>query len=885
MVVDKSTKEINQINRALKNLFRTANSMRNMKMSVNTTGIDRAISKTRTLQRDMSALARHQINIRPNINTRAVESALSRLVRNRSVNIMAGVSGGLGGGFGRSIGRDIAFGFRASIGNELFRMMRGVGREAVSATSSSEDARVRLLQAGFTDAEANQAVEMSRKVQQKFSQVPAAAILDASVEQLSTLRNSNASLSDYETAMERVARNSQRLAIAYKDAAKGAVEARQLERLSQIMGADVDNTRIQELQDAAMRAVVASGSEMTIAEAVRTMQQLGSTLTRSLSPQALTDILLTRDEGGRASTAEWRTAMQNMMRADLNKADKRAQTALGLRDAQGRAIPEVVDAFSSSFIDAVDKYIVPALEAPGLGQAGSAEIGAWLDEVGGFTTAGARAIADAAFSLRDGETRRQRAAARAVNLNPQLAQNTFRGATQSLIASFDTATGRNLEKLGPIFAAEVTPLTKAIDLAGQQADRGEFAKAADTMLKASGNLLLGPAGTALAGVGVLDGLRTLLDPSSSKLEKGSATLQVAASTLLGAATSFGDMLGVERPVTPEDIAARRMNEFLRELDRETERAKGFSAIGRQVDSAAMVKQTTTAAVKEFQRQQGLKPDGIIGPRTTAALNKVGTSVEKLVANQQQTAKAATDNAEIMRKYLADQRKRDEETAAAENKVKGIDPNAKGPVETARDFISDAISNVTGLTNTVLKPVFTAKDAVVTALDFLTRASNNAAEGVSRLAQATGVKDTPKESLDKAIMAAERSRRNSLGNKPFLDEMDRVFRLERLDKAFDRRDTVEGIKDESMGGIDSIITNAFNLGGQQAGDAITTAGQSLPPMGALFGDNAEAAINAPGLGSQFGRAAAAAISAAAANIRVNVNQAAGPNTGASNAPVE
>ena len=93
---------------------------------------------------------------------------------------------------------------------------------------------------------------------------------------------------------------------------------------------------------------------------------------------------------------------------------------------------------------------------------------------------------------------------------------------------------------------------------------------------------------------------------------------------------------------------------------------------------------------------------------------------------------------------------------------------------------------------------------------------------------------------------------------------------------------------SVGKWDAVFaTGAMDLSsaGSQIGSSITDAGATLGAQGTTIGSNAQSAFNAPALGQQIGSSAAAAISAAVANIRVNVGQSAGPNTGATGTPVE
>src|SRR4051794_25133528 len=91
------------------------------------------------------------------------------------------------------------------------------------------------------------------------------------------------------------------------------------------------------------------------------------------------------------------------MRDSLNPDDKASMAKLGLRRKGGGQDKGTVAAASSNLVDFVADRIVPLLKKAGLESASSAEVGAWLDEFAGFTTSGARALADIVSSLRTEE--------------------------------------------------------------------------------------------------------------------------------------------------------------------------------------------------------------------------------------------------------------------------------------------------------------------------------------------------------------------------------------------------------------------------------------------------------------------------------------------------
>jgi len=669
-LVDKSSGKIKKVNAELKQLLKTATQLE--KVTSGRGSSRTPLVSSRNLQ-TIKALIREAESARHTVSTigaRVDNSGLRQTlhlvqqISREARSARQSMSGFGRGGTGRPAASQApvaAVNRRASAVNSSFLRLastasklsaifaafnagRAVVGEAGRATISSEDAATRVRQAGFSETETAEFVRLSREVQGKYPQIPAAEILNASVEQLSALKIAGKSTEDYRIAMERVAKNSQLLAVTYKDAGKGAEQARQSERFSQILGQDIDDTQIRKVQEAAMRAIVASGGEMTMEEAVRSIQQLGPTIAKSMGQQALTDLLLTRDEGGRASTAEWRTAIQDLMRDSLASEDKKAMAALGLRRKGGGASSEVVKAASENLLDFTRDTIQPLLEKAGLKDATSAEIGAWLDEFAGFTTSGARALADAAVSLRDGEVQRQREAARRANLDPNIGARTFRGATQTLVSSFDTAMARNLDKFGPIFAEGAKPVQEAIDLAGKQAEQGEFVKSAGTLASAVKDLATGKVGAVMGAIGAMEAIKTLLTPGTSTLDKAIAGLVLAGSTLLAAGNKLGDVLGADKPkpkgpVTAAEIAERRDESWRRVTGVPLDQVTGVPP-----DLIRPVAKTVAQFIREVQTRHGITADAIIGPKTTKALETEGQKVKDSLANVNQFLRDALEAA-------------------------------------------------------------------------------------------------------------------------------------------------------------------------------------------------------------------------------------------------
>lgn len=572
-VNDQSSAAIKKINAELKKLEQTAKSLKskNIDLKVNASGLQAANKQLNTLAHNMSRIRGQSLNLRVNASglTQA-QNQINRLRQQaaRPINVntratggagRAGTGAGAGAGAARRGLRQTGVGYQMGnfsvlrgaasivIGGTAYAVAANVARSAVQGVLGTEDARMRLRQSGFDKPpeigpprpvndtpQTDLIMAMARKAQEQYQRVPAAEIANASVEQLNALKAAGKSTADMQIAMERIAANAQRMGITFKDQHEGAEGARQLERLSQIMGQDIDNTAIKKLQEAAMRAIISTGGEIKPEEAVRSLQQLGSTIAQSMSSQAVTDLLLLRDEGGRMSTSQWRTGIQDLQRDSLNKKDKKAMAAIGLRQKSGDADPNIVREASSNLVDFTEKRIQPLIEKAGLKDASTAEIGTFLDKHG-FSTSGARIFAEIINNLRSGEFQRGRAAARFVDLEPHLGDQTYRGGSERLKASFETAMGRALDKTGPAFAEAIAPFSVAMDKAGKAAEAGHYAEAGVELGKGVAKFWGGPAGAIATAVTGAQAIGTLLDPRSTMFEKGSAMLVTGSSALLTAA--------------------------------------------------------------------------------------------------------------------------------------------------------------------------------------------------------------------------------------------------------------------------------------------------------------------------------------------------------------
>ena len=499
---DKSSANIKKVNAELNKLFKTAQKLNNMK--INLRGLSQVASQARTATTALNNVNRAAQNLRRPVamnvsaNTQRATAAINRLRQNaqRQVNmpIGGGVGGGGGifggggrggGGFGRPVVGGLA-GFESALVRTtrqliLFQVatntVMATLSEAGQAVMEAEDARLRIGQAGFGTERQLEFQEMTRDIQKQFNQVPAAQVLDASVEMLATMKASNKSSEQMQEAMSRVASNAQTMSVTFKDAAEGAENARMLEKLANIANlgtAEGDAAKIVKLQQETMRAVIAAGGDVNVYEAVRTARQLGSSIFLGLSEDAFADILSVRDEGGMRSTAEVRMGMRDLQRTSLEKYLKKQQAAVGLRNKDLTVNADVWKAFSENPIDAAMKYLAPKLKDFGLDvfdksiDFNASDIAKILTEKMGFTTTGAQFFADAIASIE--QVKKDREARKQVDLDPAIAADTIRGSFANLVATFDTM-------VATITTSINKPLADAINgFAGFLAEFGEIFK-------------------------------------------------------------------------------------------------------------------------------------------------------------------------------------------------------------------------------------------------------------------------------------------------------------------------------------------------------------------------------------------------------------------------
>jgi hypothetical protein len=554
-VKDQSSKPIGKINAELKKLFATSR----RPLRVNVTGLDKAARDMKGLKllgQEMAKLGRRKpISIPVSApgeekvlrDTRALNKELERLklLSRQSVRVTGRLpvprpaggaqDGTLGEGVRSAlrpfqIGRDIARGFTFAISGSLAHLGAGVARTAAVAPLTMEEAQSKVRTAGRSEAELEVLQAIAEVQSQRVGSVSAAEILGNAVETTGTFGDltlpENAAKA--EASMMRLADNAAILVTALgMSADKAAEEARKIEKSIQIQGEAGDPLDGARIAEAALKATIASGGDLLPAETVRMLQQLGGTLVAGLSPDALLQIALLRDEGGRMSTAEVRMAYQDMTRGNLNASDLAAQIAVGLRDAAGKSL--YGGQFSADPMAFVNEQIIPRLNSLGVDLSDTEAVSSALDDELGFTTTGVRffasAVANAAERMAEFE-RAQKVDTTYAKDNP-----TARAQAQAVKAQFENV------------AAEVGTLAlpaikTGLDILGDSLGnvaQGEGGVVDYATIAAAATPLA--VGAALAGIA--DPLTRPMSLASLSLTGSATALDVSAGALTAAAIKLG----------------------------------------------------------------------------------------------------------------------------------------------------------------------------------------------------------------------------------------------------------------------------------------------------------------------------------------------------------
>lgn len=885
-VIDQSSKPIAKINAAIRKLAKEAAKLNNIKVQLDTknaqrnvdalgkaikalpkskqvavavkaTGVAQAqrqlasLSKPRTVrvavqtggiqaaQRQLAALTKlRMVNITARLNS-TVQQQLAKLPRNQNINLNFVTRGGGVNNAGKSMARafldtlhggnagaTIARGFLAAIGGNLNQLVTRAGATAANAPLNKEDARQRLVAAGLDPAVINFMEQQSSELSGRFQGVTETAILEAGREAAGRITDveSPEGQARFAAVLERIARNTQiTAALTGKGIEDGGNQARLIEGVIQQVGATNDPARAEQISTAILRGLQASGGDLTAADAKRLAQQL-SVARGGLGEQTLQQLLLVRDEGGMRSTGDFRQFFQDLVRGNLNKNDRIAQTESGLRDAQGRST--IAESVRQDFLGTLGREIIPRLEKLGVDLTDRTAIANALDtELGLSSQAGIGFVTDAVAGFKQALEEN----ARASRARPEtfIDSPTTRQRAQAVNAQFQNVADQALGGVLPVVSEGLNQLAQGLSAL----NRGETGP---------GTLAAIGIGAVSAGVGAgLSGLATATPAERSLLLAGvglstsAAALTAAAGALTGAAGVQAGAGALGAAGGAAGAAAGGLRKWLPRLLK----GGGFAGLGlAAIDVIEAVKPGASQAAIEMT---GVRPDqkDILAPAVKmfeeagAKINDLWAGLSKAVPATEQQAQR---NREAAEKAFGSQGTPVPEDSIASQIVGWLKSQVKiGPVNAKA-----ALPEVFGNQNVTL-PNATV-DLQATTVD------------PSKFMPATGATVALPNVTDVRLPVPD-------VEKPALQGLAGPGQVEGFEDL--------GSLTTAMQAAPSELTTAFATG--NAG--LSAATSQFEAATAAFGPQAAAALLAvaPTMGSIMGQAVAAAVSSATVNVNTTV----------------
>ncbi|NKM69102.1 hypothetical protein [Rhizobium laguerreae] len=536
---DKASKQVRSLNKDISNLIRNAKRLNGLKFDVG--GIKRAQSQVRTLAKSLNSLPKSKtvsVTVNQRTRNRTVAGRVPPPLPPSSGPTTRGGGGGRGNfllGFGndstlQTAGRIIARAFTATIGFDLRRLVDNAGRSAGRGVVTLDTARTNAFVAGIKDIEGFEA--SARSAALSTSGVSAGDIMGALTEQVSNLQvqldSGRINIEQYNKQLEflttTTARTTQAFGTIRGSFATGANDVRQIFRSLPLTNAGLDTTKQGAFVQAVSNAIAASGGDLTGDEVRRTLQQLGTTVSQSLSPEGLARVLLLRDEGGRQSTAEVRTAIQDLIRGNLNRADTAAQIESGLRDKNGNTRYSAADLADP--VAFAEREILPRVRAAGVDPQDSIKVAAFIDDVLGFTTSGSRALVGFVKAVEQNRVELERF--RGTDIGRANNNETLVTSFKEIETSFQDAISKNSDSIVSALKFGSEGLSGFIDKLGS----GTLPSAADL--------------AGFASVGVASALQSALDPTTRPLalaalalDGSAAALTASAAVLSGAGIAAG----------------------------------------------------------------------------------------------------------------------------------------------------------------------------------------------------------------------------------------------------------------------------------------------------------------------------------------------------------
>lgn len=376
--------------REFRNIVNALAARKTLSLRITTPGVTLAISKlkqVRELLKDVQAGATVPVRApgRPRV-TPPGASAAADGNRQSSTSFADGVRSALRPA---QMGRDMARGFAFGIRGELFQLGRQVALSAGGAPLRREDAEKRLAVQGRSDSEIAFVASLAEGLSEG-SQVTAADLIGNSGDFLGRINDitTEAGQRVATTVLARFAKNAQILTSALGVTSREAAEqARIIETNLQQLGVSSDPEQSAALSEAIIKSIVASGGDVTASMMKRMLQQLSSARIGA-SPATLQQFALSLDEEGRRGTGEFRQLFTDLFRSTLSDKATEKQAEFGIRNADGSANAEMMQAFSDNFLQNFVAKISNKLEALGIDVTDSTAVTTALSNQLGFVKEG-----------------------------------------------------------------------------------------------------------------------------------------------------------------------------------------------------------------------------------------------------------------------------------------------------------------------------------------------------------------------------------------------------------------------------------------------------------------------------------------------------------------
>lgn len=572
-LVDKTTANVNKINKSLDNLFRRVKKLQTLadkdielkfktssinsavrtldraqkkfqdfgkttiepKIRVNTTD---AINKLADIRRTANMSARTSLRI--DINQAMQQISKVRRQARTAVNmpLNANIATQAANNFSNAVqGRATNWGrvFAASVGAELWQQTKRIATAAARTSGegimSLSDANLALEMAVGNRPNADNLMKTVRDLALElstgeFKGVSQAGLIDLGAESISNLENIDPA--SIRGMMELSARNAAMLAALEKNTDAGNEQARILNKINAQLNVASDPAKAQLYDDAILAQRAASGQDFTMQQIQNMLQQVPPALRKVMTPEAVARLGNIREEGGRQSTADVRQAFNDLLRGNLAKYDKAAMAAFGLRNRDGTANSAIVEEAGRDPVEFALRRMLPRLKAAGVDLDDYGAMQSYFDNVAGFSPTGSKFWADIIGS-RDqiaigDRSRRGADPTAALDRDASLRQsmNRFEQQLQNVAA-------RATESIVPIANEAMQSMT---DVFARQA-KGEQLSPLDWAAIAGGGLALGT-GVALSG---------LADPQTRPLAAAGLALTSSAGALTAAAVALGAAAG------------------------------------------------------------------------------------------------------------------------------------------------------------------------------------------------------------------------------------------------------------------------------------------------------------------------------------------------------